>query len=316
MKIYLDDVAKNFIENLEIDKPLYEMSPEEARSFLLDIQKLSYISVDAKVEDINIFDDLTGEIAIKLVKPQYNINEKLPLIVYCHGGGWVIGDFKAYESMIKTLANCTNSAIAFVEYPRSPEFPYPHAINHIYTALNYLHDNGSDYNLDTEKIAIAGDSVGGNMAAVTALRAKKDNGVKICFQLLLYPVVDAEMKTESYKEFKNGPWLSKKAMEWFWDCYEPDKNLRKEAYLSPLKSELDDLKNLPSTLVITAENDVLRDEGEDYARKLIEAGVEAACVRVNNTFHDFIMLNGLRESKAVQAAYKLICESLKCKLHE
>ena len=179
----------------------------------------------------------------------------------------------------------------------------------------YFAEKGADYGINTERIAIAGDSAGGNMAAGAVIRAAKEGINNICFQALLYPVTNANMDSDSYMQFKDGPWLSKKAMEWFFDAYLPDKDYKNDIYVSPLKTEISDLKNLPPALVIVAENDVLRDEGEAYARKLIEAGVDTVCVRINNTCNDFILLNALRESMASKAAYKLLCRFLKHKLH-
>jgi len=314
-KPYLDSVTQNFIDNLHIEKPLYEMSPDNARDFLSTLQRKYHFDIDAEVENVEIFDDEIGSISVKLVRPENCTEEILPLIIYCHGGGWVIGDFETYDMTVKTIANCTKSAVAFVEYSRAPEFPYHHALNQVYKTVEYLYENADKYKLDREHIAIAGDSAGGNLATVTAMKIKKANKIKLCFQVLIYPVCDAEMKTESYREFKNGPWLSKKAMEWFWDSYTGEKDIKKEIFVSPLKAELEDLKGLPTTLVITGENDVLRDEGEEYARKLIEANVDTACVRINNTFHDFMMLNALRDSKATKAGYKLVCKFLKHALH-
>ena len=317
-KPFLDNITQTFIDNIESreGKPLYEITPEEAREFLSDLQKEFYSPIQAKTEDINIFCPVSGDISVRLVRPENYTNEKLPLIIYCHGGGWVMGDADAFDMTVRTIANHTNSVVGFINYPRSPEFQYPDALNQIYDAIKYFAQNGSDYNIDSERIAIAGDSAGGNMAASAVIKIKKEGGPKLRFQALIYPVTDAEMNTESYKEFKNGPWLSKKAMEYFWDSYVPEKNKRKEIYVSPLKAEIEDLYGLPPALIITAENDVLRDEGEAYARKLIEAGVDTACVRINNTCHDFILLNALRESKATKAGYKLICKFLKHALYD
>lgn len=312
-KLYLDNVSKNFIDNLKIETPLYEMEPECAREFIINLQKQNYIDIPATVENIEIFDVNYGNINVKLVKPQSN-NEILPIVIYCHGGGWVLGDFNVYEMTVKTIANWINVAVAFVEYPRSPEFIYPNALNQICGAVEFLHENADKYNLNREKMAIVGDSAGGNLATACAMKLKDKNF--FCFEALIYPVCDADMKTDSYSEFKNGPWLSKKAMEWFFDCYVPEKETRKDIFVSPLKAELEDLKGLPSTLIITAENDVLRDEGEQYARKLIEAGVDSACVRINNTFHDFMLLNSLKESMSVKAGYKLLCKFLQHKFKE
>ena len=175
---------------------------------------------------------------------------------------------------IRTIANHTKSVVAFVNYSRSPESQYPAALNQIYGAMKYLYENPDEYNIDSENIAITGDSAGGNMAAAAAIKANKDGTVQLKCEALVYPVTDADMKTESYDQFKDGPWLTQKAMEWFWDAYIPEKNKRKDIYASPLKADIDDLVGLPPTLIITAENDVLRDEGEAYARRLIEADVD------------------------------------------
>ena len=315
---HLDKITKAFIEDIQLrnGKPLYEISPEEAREFLCNLQKEFHTAIDANTEDITIFSTIAGDISVRLVRPEKHIDEKLPVIVYCHGGGWVMGDADAFDMTIRTIAVHTKSVVAFINYPRSPEFQYPDALNQIYAAIKYFAENGSDHNIDTKRIAVAGDSAGGNMAAAAAIKVKKEGGPRLRFQALIYPVTDADMNTESYREFKDGPWLTKKAMEYFWGCYVPEKDKRKEIYVSPLKAEIEDLKGLPQTLIITDENDVLRDEGEAYARKLIEAGVDTACVRINNTFHDFLLLNALRESKAAKAAYKLLCKFLKHALHD
>ena len=315
---YLDSVAKNFLENLNsTNKAIYEMTADESREFLKNIQKKYYKNIEADTQDIEISDPDMGEISLKLLRPVNSTSEQeLPLIIYCHGGGWVMGDSDCYEMTIKTIANYTNSAVVFINYSRAPEFQYPTAFNQVYSVLEYFSQNGSDYKINPHKIAIMGDSAGGNLAAATAIRTKLEGGPEILFQVLIYPVTDADMKTDSYSEFKDGPWLSKKAMEYFWDSYLPGKDKRKDIYVSPLKSEIKHLNGIAPALIITSENDVLRDEGEAYARKLIEAGVDTACVRMNNTFHDFILLNGLRESRAVKSTYKLIGEMLKHTLHK
>lgn len=175
--------------------------------------------------------------------------------------------------------------------------------------------NPDDLNIDENRIAIAGDSAGGNMAAVTALKAKNLKGPKILFQCLFYPVTNADMDTKSFDDFKDGPWLTKKAMEWFWNAYVPEKKLREDPYISPLKADIDDLKGLPPALIISVENDVLRDEGEAYARKLDVAGVDVLNVRVNGTIHDFLMLNALSDTPQAKGALELACKVLKHALH-
>lgn len=317
-KPYLDKVTEIFIKEVELKggKPLYELTPAEAREFLTNLQYQYHKNIDADVEDVEIFSELAGTISLRLVRPKEYKDEKLPLIVYCHGGGWILGDAQSFDMTIRTIANHTKSVVAFVNYSRSPESQYPAALNQIYGAMKYLYENPDEYNIDSENIAITGDSAGGNMAAAAAIKANKDGTVQLKCEALVYPVTDADMKTESYDQFKDGPWLTKKAMEWFWDAYIPEKNKRKDIYASPLKADIDDLVGLPPTLIITAENDVLRDEGEAYARRLIEADVDTVCVRINNIHHDFLLLNGLRESKATKTAYKILCKFLKHHLHD
>ena len=317
-KPYLDKTAKIFIKEVELKggKPLYELTPEQAREFLTNLQYQYHKDLDAHVEDIEIFTEIAGTVSLRIIKPQEYKDQKLPLIIYCHGGGWVMGDAQSFDMTVRTIAKHTKSAVAFVNYSRSPEFQYPTALNQIYGAMKYLYENPDEFNIDSENIAITGDSAGGNMAAATAIKANKEGTVKLKCEALVYPVTDADMKTESYDQFKDGPWLTKKAMEWFWDAYMPEKSKRKDIYVSPLKADIDDLEGLPPTLIITEENDVLRDEGDAYARKLIEADVETVCVRINNIHHDFLLLNGLRESKATKTAYKILCKFLKHYLHD
>lgn len=314
---HLDRVTREFIENLKShdDKPLYDMTIDEARNFLVDLQRKTHKDIPAEITDIDIFTESAGNVSVRLVRPE-NYNETLPVIIYLHGGGWILGDKEVYDMLIRRLANCTTSVVAFVNYSRSPEAIYPTAINQAYGVLEYLYENPEEFNIDSDRIIIAGDSAGGNLANAVSLKALREGGPKILFQALLYPVTDANMDSESYKQFKDGPWLTKKAMEWFWDAYLPDKKMKNDMYVSPLKACVEDLAGLPSTLVITDENDVLRDEGEAFARKLDEAGVKVMNLRVNMSIHDCMMLNGLHHSKAVKGAFKLLCGVLNHKLHK
>lgn len=314
--VYLDNVVKNFLDNLVVDKPLYEMTSDEARDFLVGVQQRDYVNLPAFVEDFSIFSENVGDISIRLVKPEELKNEVLPLVIYCHGGGWVVGDADVYDMTIKTIAKYSKSAVAFVNYSRSPEYKYPVALNQIYETVKYFTKNGINYGINSQKIAIVGDSAGGNLANAVALRLKNDGNNCLSFLGLIYPVCDTDMNTKSYGEYKDGPWLSKKSMEYFFEAYLKNKEEKKDIFVSPLKAEIDELVGLPETLIVTAENDVLRDEGEEYARKLIEADVNVACIRVNNTIHDFMMLNILRESMATHATYKVLCRFLEHNLYK
>ena len=314
---YLSLKTKNFIDKLasEDSKPLYKLQPEEARLVLNDLQALFPIDIEAEVQNRTISTISAGNIDIKIVRPKCNTEEKLPVILYLHGGGWILGNAKTHDTLIKKLANCTKSVVIFPEYSKSPEAIYPTAINQCYAVLEYIKQNPVEFNINENKIAVAGDSAGGNMATVLALKAKQENGPHIYLQALFYPVTDASMDTKSYHDFKDGPWLSKKAMEWFWDAYAPEKSLRNNPQISPLKAELEELKGLPQALIITAENDVLRDEGEEYARKLNQAGVKVINARINGTIHDFMMLNALSDTQPTKGAFALAGKIIKKELH-
>lgn len=312
----LENISESFIEKLSAKggKPLYEMTPDEARKFLVELQRETHREISASIADLELHTQTAGAVSIRLVRPE-NYNETLPVILYLHGGGWILGDKETHDMLIRKLSVCTNSVVVFVDYSRSPEAVYPTALNQAYAVLEYLYENPEEFNIDSDRIVVAGDSAGGNLATATALRALREKGPKILFQALLYPVTDANMDSESYKLYKDGPWLTKKAMEWFWEAYLPDKSYKNDLYVSPACACVEDLAGLPDTLIITDENDVLRDEGEAYAAKLDEAGVDVISVRVNLAHHDFMMLNALQDSNATKGAFALLCKILTHKMH-
>ncbi len=234
--------------------------------------------------------------------------------MYFHGGGWILGSKDTHDRLLRDLTNGAQAAFVFVNYTPSPEAQFPVPIEQDYAATKYIAEHGKEFGLDTSRLAVAGDSVGGNMVAVVTQLAKERKGPAIRYQVLLYPVTDAGMNTASYSEFANGPWLTKPAMEWFWDAYAPKKEDRKKTTASPLSATTEQLKGLPPALVIVDENDVLRDEGEAYARRLIEAGVDVTAVRMLATHHDFAMLNALAHTPACKAAIQLASEKLSAAL--
>jgi acetyl esterase len=234
--------------------------------------------------------------------------------MYFHGGGWILGDRDTHDRLIREIAVGAETAVVFVEYARSPEARYPVAIEQAYAATRYVADNGAGLRVDPLRLAVAGDSVGGNMAASVTLMAKQRRGPKIALQLLFYPVTHAGFDTPSYTRFADGPWLTKRAMQWFWDAYLPDSASRNEPTATPLNASLDQLAGLPEALVMTDENDVLRDEGEAYARKLSNAGVRVTSMRYNGTIHDFVMLNALADTPATRAAIAQAVGALKTTL--
>ena len=234
--------------------------------------------------------------------------------MYYHGGGWVAGNKYTYDKLVRELANKSNSAVVFVEYSLSPGVRYPVAIEEAYHAMEYVANNGRQLNLDSSRLAVAGDSAGGNMAAVMAILAKQRNGPKIAYQVLIYPVTDANFDTPSYHKFASGYELDRDTMEMFWDNYLPDKEARKQPMASPLQASQELLEGLPPALVITAEQDVLRDEGEAYALKLAEAGVPTTGVQYLGMAHGFIMPDESTDTPATHEAIDLASDHLRINL--
>jgi acetyl esterase/lipase len=226
----------------------------------------------------------------------------------------VLGNAATHDRLVRELAGGAHAAVVFVEYDRSPEARYPVAIEQAYATAQWITRDGARQGLDPSRLAVAGDSVGGNMTAALTLMAKRRGDVTFVHQSLYYPVTDAAQDTDSYREFAEGPFLTAKAMAWFWDCYTDDAAQRTEITASPLRATLAELADLPPAFVIVDENDVLRDEGEAYARKLTAAGVPTTSVRYNGILHDFMMLNPLRDTHAARGATAQAIEVLKVAL--
>src|SRR5262244_464782 len=298
----LERSTQAFIDSLAGAKPIYTLSPKAARDVLAGAQKsVSVTLAPARSEDRTLNVGPTGKTNIRVYRPE-NAAGTLPVVIYTHGGGWVLGDRETHDRLVRELTVGANAVVVFVDYDRSPENRYPVAVEESYAVLKYVAEHPDEFGADASRIAIAGDSVGGNMTAVVALLAKERKGPAIRAQLLFYPVTDASMSTGSYKEFAEGPWLTKKAMEWFWDQYLPDVSKRKDIHVSPINASPEQLKGLPQTLLLVDENDVLRDEGEAYGRKLAAAGVVVTSVRYNGTIHDFMLLNPIANTPAVRGA--------------
>ncbi len=281
--------------------PLYTLSPSDARAVLDQAQAGTVDLAPAEVEDHTIPGGPNGAVSVTVVKPATR-NGMLPVILYTHGGGWILGNFGTHQRLVRDLVDQTGAALVFVNYTPSPEAQYPVAIEQVYATLEWIAAYGAELGLDGTRLAIAGDSVGGNMTAAVAMMAKERGGPAIRYQALFYPVTNAAFDTASYERFAEGPWLTRKAMQWFWDAYAPDETTRNEPTASPLRATSEQLAHLPPALVITDEADVLRDEGEAYARALRQAGVDVTAVRYEGVFHDFMMLNDLSATNATRAA--------------
>ncbi|MBZ2194933.1 alpha/beta hydrolase [Occultella gossypii] len=280
---------------------LYELGTDGARKALDDIQATPIDKPDVDEQWLRVPAEV-GDVDVRIVKP-VGADRPLPVVLYVHGGGWVLGNAGTHDRLVRELAVGVTAAIVFVEYTRSPEARYPVAIEQAYATARWITTDGAGHGLDATRLAVAGDSVGGNMTAALALLAKQRGDVTFVHQSLYYPVTDAAQDTQSYRDFADGPFLTAKGMAWFWDAYSPDADGRRgEITASPLRATLEELAGLPPAFVIVDENDVLRDEGEAYARRLIQAGVPTTSVRYNAIIHDFMMLNPVRSSRASTAA--------------
>ncbi|MFF1322216.1 alpha/beta hydrolase [Streptomyces chartreusis] len=307
-KLVLEPAAQEFADAAANPPFLYELGPEGARKVLDDLQAAPVEKPDAEEKWITVPADV-GDVQVRIVKP-VGSRGSLPVVLYVHGGGWVLGNAGTHDRLVRELAVGANAAVAFVEYDRAPEAKYPVAIEQAYATAQWITAKGAEEGLDASRLAVAGDSVGGNMTAALTLMAKQRGDVTFVHQSLYYPVTDASQNTDSYREFADGPFLTAKAMAWFWDCYTTDPAQRAEITASPLRASLEDLQGLPPALVIVDQNDVLRDEGEAYAAKLIQAAVPTMSIRINGTLHDFMMLNPVRPTQATTAAMELAIHTL------
>lgn len=305
-------LEKSAIEFSDANAPhprIYELPPEEGRALLEKVQESPVDKLPVDIEDLTVDTGQWGSINVRFVRPEGN-TDKLPVIFYIHGAGWVFGSAQTHDKLIRELAVRTNSVVVFPEYSRSPEAKYPTAIEQSYAVLQKLSELAESKGLDLSELAVAGDSVGGNMATVMTILTKERQGLPIQKQLLFYPVTDANFTTDSYQEFAENYFLTKEGMKWFWDQYTTDDSERSEITASPLRATSEDLADLPPALILTGEADVLRDEGEAYARKLRDVGVAVTQVRFQGMIHDFVMVNSLDQTNATRAAMLLATQWL------
>jgi acetyl esterase/lipase len=298
--IVLEPAAQQVADAFSKPPFLYDMSPADARKVLEDAQSAPISKLPVDEEWITV-PSPAGDVRVRIIKPQ-GATGMLPVIVYMHGGGWVLGNAATHDRLVRELAVGARAALTFVEYPNSPEARYPVAIEQGYATAQWITRNGASKSLDASRMAVAGESVGGNMTAALALMAKQRGDVTFVQQSMYYPVTDAAMNTASYQQFATGYYLSRKEMEWFWDAYTTDPAQRAEITASPNQASTEQVTGLPPAYLCVDEADVLRDEGEAYAAKLRSAGVPVTTVRFDGTIHDFMLLNSLSESRATRAA--------------
>jgi acetyl esterase/lipase len=312
MAQWVDHHVQAFLDKLNSGhgKSLEQLPPVGARQVLIDAQKsvavdLSNITIEEKTITVD-----GKPLKLTIVRPA-DTKKTLPVFMFFHGGGWVLGDFQTHERMVRDLVVDSGMAAVFVNYTPSPEVQYPVAINQAYAATVWVAEHGKDIKVDGTRLAVVGNSVGGNMAAIVSLMAKEKGTPAIKYQVLFWPVTDANFDNESYKAFGKKYFLTRNMMKWFWDNYTTDSKQRKEILASPLQATTAQLQGLPAALVITAENDVLRDEGEAYAKKLDAAGVDVIAVRYNGMIHDFGLLNAISQTPGTKAALEQAADELK-----
>lgn len=288
---------------------LEKLTPLEARQVLVDAQASVSLDLSGIEESEKTITAEGYSITLNIVRPE-GVKGTLPVFIFIHGGGWVLGDYPTHKRMVRDLVVLSGFAGVFVNYTRTPDAQYPQAINEIYAATKWVAEHGEEIGVDGKNLAVVGNSVGGNMTTVTALKAKEKGGPHIKLQILMWPIVDADFETNSYHQFGDQRFLTAPTMKWMYDMYIADPEKRKDIYASPLQATVEQLKGLPPALIVVAESDILHDEGTAYGRKLDEAGVEVTTVQYNGMIHDFGLLNGLAElpetrSLFVQAAAQL-----------
>ncbi|RBQ20903.1 esterase [Spongiactinospora rosea] len=313
--IVLEPAAAAFAEATANPPYLFQIPVDQGRAAVDDVQSGDIAKPEVDEEWVTVPGGPTGSVQARIVRPK-DATGPLPVVIYIHGAGWVFGNAHTHDRLVRELATGTGAAVVFPEYDRSPEARYPVAIEQNYAVARWIATEGGAHGLDATRLAVAGDSVGGNMAIALTLMAKQRGDLPpLRAQVLFYPVTDAAFDTGSYERFAEGYFLRRDGMRWFWDQYTTDPAQRNEITASPLRAAHDQLAGLPPALVITAEADVLRDEGEAYAAKLREAGVPVIATRYGGVIHDFVMLNGLRETNAAQGAIDQAVHTLRTALH-
>jgi acetyl esterase/lipase len=294
--------------------PIETLPPAEARGVLASAQAGAEVALPPSEVSEKVIREDGQDLRLNMVRPK-DAQGVLPAFMFFHGGGWILGDFPTHERLVRDVVADSGAAAVFVNYTPSPEARYPVAIHQAYAAARWVAEHGSEVGVDGKRLALVGNSVGGTMATVVALMAKEKGTPAIRAQILLWPATNAGFENKSYDEFAEGHFLTRSMMKWFWDAYTTDPGERQEVYASPLLATPEQLQGLPPALILTAEKDVLRDEGEAYARKLDAAGVAVVSTRYNGMIHDFGLLNALSAVPATRAALHQVSEELRARLN-
>jgi acetyl esterase len=315
IKPVLEPAAQEFAEATANPPQLYDLPVDEGRKMVDSVQDGDIPAPPVEITDLMIGGGPSGEVSVKVFRPQ-GLSGVLPVLLFTHGAGWVFGDAHTHGRLVAELATRAGAAAVFTNYSLSPEAKYPTALEEIYAVLEWIAAHGAEQGLNPARIAVSGDSVGGNMTTAITIMAKQRGGPAIAAQLLYYPVTNANFDTGSYLQFATHYWLSRQGMQWYWDQYTTDPDDRAQITASPLRASLDELAGLPPAMVIVGEADPLRDEGEAYAAKLRQAGVPVTAVRYGGMIHDFVMVNALRDTHGAKAATAQGGEFLRAALHD
>jgi acetyl esterase/lipase len=298
----IDPQVRSFLADLNKDSsPFWELPQPKPQEILTALQNKTPVDMSGVTTTERTISQDGRSMKLYVMTPE-RVTGKPGVLFFIHGGVWIVGNFQNHQRLLRDLVVGSGQIGVFVEYTSLPEARYPTQLDECYAALKWVAEHAGEFGADGSRIAVAGNSVGGNMSAALSLMAKDKRGPKIACQVLLIPATDASVDTDSYHEFATGRFLSRAFMKYGWDLYVPDEKTRNSPYVSPLRASTKELRGLPPALVITAENDPLRDEGEAYARKLEDAGIAVTATRYNGMIHDFVTLNALRHVSAVEGA--------------
>jgi acetyl esterase len=312
---HIDPQVRAFLTELNKDSsPFWELPQPKPQDILTALQNRTSVDMSGVTTVEKTIDEDGRAVKLYIMTPAHP-TKRPGVLLFIHGGVWIVGNFQNHQRLLRDLVVGSGQVGVFVEYTSLPAAKFPAQIDECYAALKWIAAHASEFGADGSRIAVAGNSVGGDMSAALTLMTKDRSGPKIAYQVLLWPATDASVDTKSYHAFGSGRFLARDFMKYGWDRYAPDEGTRNNPYASPLRTTLDQLKGLPPALVITAENDPLRDEGEAYARKLAEAGVSVTSVRYDGTIHDFGLLNALRNVPSTEAALKQASDAIREHLH-
>jgi acetyl esterase/lipase len=309
--LHLDPQVRSFLSALNKDSsPFWELPGPEVRAVLTGLQAQTPVNLSGVTISERAISQNGHSVKLYIVKPE-KVTGTLPVLLYIHGGVWIAGNFENHKRLVRDLVVGSGAAAVFVEYTPIPDAVFPTQVEQNYVAAKWVAEHGREIGLDGSRIAVVGNSVGGDMSAALTLMAKDRGSPNLRLQVLLIPATDTNFETQSYRDFGTGRFLTRAFMQFGWNIYAPDEKTRNNPYAVPMRATIDQLRGLPPALIITAENDPLRDEGEAYARKLGEAGVDVTAIRYNGMIHDFVLLNGIHDVPAVQAALKQASEAIR-----